>query len=566
MEKSKKSFYLIIENKRCGKFSGASPIQVAKKVASKKLKTGKKTEIIFYLDEVDGKKKRYGQYQGRKDKKTGQVVVINGGKVMKGGLLSANDIRKLRDFFYLYNDSLLFLNFKKNENVSYFVKLKLPLIPFFNEPIIFFDPSVPTTYTKKYYYKYAVFKESNGCIYIIIYNTNPNLFKIISFTEFFLNPLYSINNNNRRRNLLEKIRKEINSRTILDEAKKIYDFLYPVSVPLLSQQKSEKVIIYVPDYSHPLIRKCVYSNLTFGILNQENTGIIPSTSFIQKPTSNFQRFLIMKQSLVGGLSEPVIYVRVPQPEQPQSQNPFFTHCIYTESRTTSNLKIATLNSEYVTFTYDFNSDLYLQIDPYVCNILLQIPIEMGELKRVRLVADSILKLKHQSNNLPSRLNSVLTKFPQNQTQLNQGKLQELINEIKELIELLRQLEPQQPQSKLNNGLRKFNQGVKLKQQLNNLQIQLQQLQTSQFNQKSQPLNLQQSLNLQQPLNLQQQLDQLQKVLTEKLRQQQQQQQQPKLTRQQLKNIERSIQSFKGILNKGILNNITTPQKFPKSNL
>ena len=57
MNKSEKSFYVIIENKKCGKFSGASPIQVAKKVASKKLKAGKKTEITFHLDEVGVKNK-----------------------------------------------------------------------------------------------------------------------------------------------------------------------------------------------------------------------------------------------------------------------------------------------------------------------------------------------------------------------------------------------------------------------------------------------------------------------------------------------------------------------------
>ena len=41
MDKSEKSFYAIIENKKRGKFYGAGPIQVAKKVASKKLKAGK---------------------------------------------------------------------------------------------------------------------------------------------------------------------------------------------------------------------------------------------------------------------------------------------------------------------------------------------------------------------------------------------------------------------------------------------------------------------------------------------------------------------------------------------
>ena len=46
MDKSEKCYYAIIENKKRGKFSGASPIQVAKKVASKKLKAGKEIEFI----------------------------------------------------------------------------------------------------------------------------------------------------------------------------------------------------------------------------------------------------------------------------------------------------------------------------------------------------------------------------------------------------------------------------------------------------------------------------------------------------------------------------------------
>ena len=97
MDKSEKSFYVIIKNKKCGKFSGAGPIQVAKKVASKKLKSGK--EMTFYLDEVCGKKKRYGPYQAQKDKKSGKVAVVKSGKVMKGGLLSSSDMYNLREIF-----------------------------------------------------------------------------------------------------------------------------------------------------------------------------------------------------------------------------------------------------------------------------------------------------------------------------------------------------------------------------------------------------------------------------------------------------------------------------------
>ena len=89
MNKSEKCYYAIIENKKRGKFYGASPSQVAKKVASKKLKSGKDME--FYLDEAGGKNKRYGPYQATKDKKGDKVVVVKGRKVMKGGLLSRSD-------------------------------------------------------------------------------------------------------------------------------------------------------------------------------------------------------------------------------------------------------------------------------------------------------------------------------------------------------------------------------------------------------------------------------------------------------------------------------------------
>ena len=103
MNKSEKYYYAIIKNKKRGKFSGACPIQVAKKVASKKLKSGK--EIEFYLDEVGGKKKRLGPYQARKDKKSGRVVVVKGRKVMRGGVLSESDRVQLKEIFNNFNNN-----------------------------------------------------------------------------------------------------------------------------------------------------------------------------------------------------------------------------------------------------------------------------------------------------------------------------------------------------------------------------------------------------------------------------------------------------------------------------
>ena len=103
MNKSEKSYYAVIGNKKRGKFSGAGPIQVAKKVASKKLKAGK--EMEFYLDEVAGKKKRLGPYQARKDKKSGRVAVVKGRKVMRGGVLSESDRVQLKEIFNNFNNN-----------------------------------------------------------------------------------------------------------------------------------------------------------------------------------------------------------------------------------------------------------------------------------------------------------------------------------------------------------------------------------------------------------------------------------------------------------------------------
>ena len=315
MNKSEKCYYAIIENKKCGKFSGACPIQVAKKVASKKLKSGK--EIEFYLDEVGGKKKRYGPYQARKDKKTDKVVVIKGRKVMKGGLLSENDKSKLRVFFYNFNNSgkgykITDVSNKPNE----FPISRLP----FNEPIIFFDPRFNEG--NSYLYMFAVFKERNRNIYIMIYNTDDyTKTEIVSMTDFFLNHnKYSIYFNavgNCRLGLIKRKTLEslkslniIPSRTICEEARKIYDMLYI----LPTNTRELKVLIYVPNYSHPLIRKCVYPDLTFGILDEETPARIPSNlSKFPKPTSFFQKFLILKKTGLSGMSvnEPVIYVRNP---------------------------------------------------------------------------------------------------------------------------------------------------------------------------------------------------------------------------------------------------------------
>jgi hypothetical protein len=86
MEKTKRIFYFIFNNKKCGKFTGERPIQIAKKITNKKLNY-KIKEIEFYLDEIGGKNKRYGPYHGCKDKNTNKISVsiVKKNKIMKGG-------------------------------------------------------------------------------------------------------------------------------------------------------------------------------------------------------------------------------------------------------------------------------------------------------------------------------------------------------------------------------------------------------------------------------------------------------------------------------------------------
>ena len=193
MEKSEKSFYVIIENKKCGKFSGKTPIQVAKKVASKKLKSEKKTEISFHLDEVGGKKKKYGPYHGRKDKKTGKVVVFKGGKIMKGGVLTMNDITKLQIAFKS-NCKITLNNGQILRNIPKSI-INIPFGFIATKPLILFNlkntgqPPNKTVRTNGmqgivWEYKYAVFEDTNGNIWIFFMNQSEQVL-YMNFYEFF---------------------------------------------------------------------------------------------------------------------------------------------------------------------------------------------------------------------------------------------------------------------------------------------------------------------------------------------------------------------------------------------
>lgn len=393
MNKSEKCYYAIIENKKRGKFSGAGPIEVAKKVASKKLKAGK--EMEFYLDATGGKKKRYGPYQARKDKKSGKVAVVKMRKVMKGGFLSTSDINKLKEIFKNFNNNGLGVPFTNNPKM--FVKSRLPVISFGREPIVYFYPYG----YQNIIYKFAVFKEGNGNIYIMIYKTNNNI-DIVSMTDFFLNPYYSSNfnpvGNSKfgliKNNTLTSLQNPniIESRTIQEEAKKIFELLYNPT----GNKTTQKAIIYVPNYYQPRIKKCVYSNLNFGVLNEERVNPKISQKMIQSevPESFYQLYLIKRQSFFNGYYEPVIYIQLPSQnkEQLEIKPPYFNYCIYTDPTNTNRLKIIMYNPEYVGLsTTDFNEKLSNDDNiKMACSILLTIPLEFGKLERVRRIANNII--------------------------------------------------------------------------------------------------------------------------------------------------------------------------------
>ena len=405
MEKSEKSFYVIIENKKCGKFFGEGPIQVAKKVASKKLKA--KKEIEFYVDETGGKKKRYGPYQARKDKKTGQVSVINGRKVMKGGLLTADDITKLQNAFQQnceirLNQRQTLPNSRRIINIPFgFIKTK-PFI-FFNlqeKGKIFDEQNTPVKIIGKIFeYEYAVFEDANGNKWIFFKNEfGQILYK--NFFEFFLNPDNLIVIRGNKLEVLENLinlnnQYTIGSKTylnneippelqrIINEAKKILKLLYSTN--------TTSSIIYSPNYSKPQIKKCVYSNLTFGILDEKNIyrGNIPVSE------GNYQRFLIIKQPFFGGFSEPVIFVKIPLVGQQ-----IFDIYIYKKDGKLYLKKINdSQNSEYLFSSISIDYLIHIENLLEYCNILYSIPFEFGDFKTVRKTADDLSKIIIQKQQL-----------------------------------------------------------------------------------------------------------------------------------------------------------------------
>lgn len=307
MDKSEKCYYAIIENKKRGKFSGTGPSQVAKKVASKKLKSGK--EMEFYLDEVGSKKKRYGPYQATKDKKSGKVSVVKGKKVMKGGVLSSSDKIILTNAFNRNNQTEIDRQNEFIKQVEVDIRFYTKSPPFVAKSLLIF---FKINNSQEQNYTHAIFIETNG-IYIWILQQKLNkTVSFINFFDFFLNPDYSIFNNIKQilENLIQVTKLQIIRQR---ENNIIKSFLSEIESVITEELEKSKKAIYLPDYSQPLIRKCVYPDLTFGILDEQKPARIPQNgNHFQIPESNYQIFLILTNTGISGMSfnEPIIYVRV----------------------------------------------------------------------------------------------------------------------------------------------------------------------------------------------------------------------------------------------------------------
>jgi len=160
---------------------------------------------------------------------------------MKGGVLSESDREELKEIFNNFNNNGIGI-IHEGWNPDFFVKSILPVISFGRKPIVYFYPSG----LQRIIYKFAVFKESIGNIYIMIYKSNINI-DIVSMTDFFLNPYYSSNFNTvgngrfglNKRNILPYLQKPeiIESRTIRTEAEKIYDVLY---IPITDKKNKKQ--------------------------------------------------------------------------------------------------------------------------------------------------------------------------------------------------------------------------------------------------------------------------------------------------------------------------------------
>lgn len=186
--------------------------------------------------------------------------------------------------------------------------------------------------------------------------------------------------------------------------------------------------------------KCVYPDLTFGVLDKETVNQRINQSMIESevPESFYQLYLIKQQSFFSGYYEPVIYIQLPSRRVrnnnentielqeitrenvknnnidfsniPESKimrqkgfrkEPYFNYCIYTDPTdiNINRLKIIIYDpkSQYrLLSTGDFNENLSTDKNiKMACSILLTIPDNdiFGNLKleRVRRIANNIIK-------------------------------------------------------------------------------------------------------------------------------------------------------------------------------
>jgi hypothetical protein len=151
---------------------------------------------------------------------------------------------------------------------------------------------------------------------------DENNVEIVNFVDFFLNPEYSkhfkiVGNSSYeivRNDIIYKLKNSeiIDSRIIQSATNYMFNFL----------EYENSIIMYCPDYSRPLRRKCVYPDLTFGILDKEKPERIPQNkNSFPTPESPYQRFLILTNTGMSGMSvnEPIIYVRQSELQLQQQQ-------------------------------------------------------------------------------------------------------------------------------------------------------------------------------------------------------------------------------------------------------
>ena len=296
------------------------------------------------------------------------------------------------------------------------------------QPIIYFHPEFQKVFIQGYgiishhierlFYKFAVFEDQSRNIYIMIFKKNLMIddIDIVSFTEFFLDNMYSSNFNSgnilNKKDILTSLQNPeiVESETIHEEARKIYNLLY---IPT-GNEGTQKAMIYVPYDFYPLIKKCVYSDLTFGILDEKREQTINQNllqmmeSDFNVPESFYQLFLIRKQSFFSGYYNPVIFIQLPLENKEElerekynrhgsnvSKFKYFTYCIYTDPTDGNKLKIITYfaNSTKYTRVTVLPFDTNLRIDnplKIACSILLNIPEIFESFQRVRRIARNII--------------------------------------------------------------------------------------------------------------------------------------------------------------------------------